>query len=402
MPKPQKTGSRTRHQRKKEAKRLIRRSKKHGGDNFHRYLAVRDALKQFYPGEPTGNLARHLNTLAWMISGIVGSKRTNYPEIAKKCPDGNKPTSREKRFSRWVINDRVDCETYFAPFALALLLSLTTGTLVLAIDGSEVGLGCLALMVSVVYKGRALPLGWVVVKGNKGHFPEETHVALVEEVAQLTPPEADVIFLGDGEFDGITLQQTVASYGWHYVCRTANDIVLTDDGDKFKGQELGLRPGDCISLPAVLFTREQYGPVHVIAWWAKVYKKPIFLVTNLELAQEACFWYKKRFRIETFFSDQKSRGFHLHKSHLDEPERLATLMIAACLAYIWMVYLGAFASHTGWDKIIHRTDRCDLSLFQLGLALLEHFLNESIPIPVAFQFSLRLVGVPYPLPVHYS
>jgi len=38
-----------------------------------------------------------------MISGIVGSKRTNYPEIAKKAPDGNKPVSREKRFSRWVI-----------------------------------------------------------------------------------------------------------------------------------------------------------------------------------------------------------------------------------------------------------------------------------------------------------
>jgi hypothetical protein len=26
-----------------------------------------------------------------------------------------------------------------------------------------------------------------------------------------------------------------------------------------------------------------------------------------------------------------------------------------------------------------------LSLFQLGLDLLEHFLNESLPIPVAFQ-----------------
>jgi hypothetical protein len=91
----------------------------------------------------------------------------------------------------------------------------------------------------------------------------------------------------------------------------------------------------------------------------------------------------------------------LHKSHLDQPERLATLMIAACLAYLWMVYLGVFARHTGWDKIIHRTDRCDLSLFQLGLALLEHFLNECIPIPVAFQISLRLTGIPYPLPEDY-
>ena len=401
MPKPPKTGSYTHHQRKKEAKRLARRIKKGRGDNFSRYLAVREALKRFYPREPRGNLARHLNTLAWLISGIVGSKRTNYPQIAGKCPDGNKATSREKRFSRWVINDRVDFETYFAPFAVALILSLANGPLVLAIDGSEVGRGCLALMVSVIYKGRALPLGWVVVKGNKGHFPEQTHVALVEEVARLTPPQADVIFLGDGEFDGITLQQTVNSYGWWYVCRTASDIVLTNDGDQFNCQELGLRPGKFISIPDLLFTREDYGPVHIIAWWAKDYKKPIFLVSNMDLALEACFWYKKRFRIETFFSDQKSRGFHLHKCHLDQPERLATLMIAACLAYIWMVFLGVFAIHTGWNKIIHRTDRCDLSLFQLGLALLEHFLNECIPIPVAFQFLFPLPGVPFPLPEYY-
>ena len=365
---------------------MARRGKKHGGDNFRRYLAVRAALKQFYPGEPTGNLARHLNTLAWMISGIVGSKRTNYPEIAKKAPDGNKPSSREKRFSRWVINERVDCETYFAPFAVALLLSLAYGSLVLAIDGSEVGRGCLALMVSVVYKGRALPLGWVVVKGSKGHFPEETHVALVQQVAELIPQEADVIFLGDGEFDGLTLQQTVDSYGWQYVCRTAKDIVLTDEGDEFDGQELGLEPGDFTSIPDIAFTREQYGPVHVIAWWAKEYKKPIFLVTNMELAEEACFWYKKRFRIETFFSDQKSRGFHLHKSHLDKPERLATLMIAACLAYIWIIFLGLIAHRDDWVAIIHRSDRCDLSLFQLGLRLLDYFLNNDLHIPFALAW----------------
>jgi len=398
MKKPPKTGTPTRQQRKKESKRLACRHKKHTGDNFRRYQAVRSALRQFYPGEPTGNLARHLNTMAWMISGIVGGKRVNYPEIAKKAPDGTKPASREKRYYRWVISQGVDYETYFVPYAVALLLNLSNGPLALAIDGSEVGRGCLALMVSVIYKGRALPLGWVVVKGSKGHFPEETHVALVEQVAELVPEETDVIFLGDGEFDGIVLQQTVDDYGWKYACRTAKDIVLTDEGDEFNCQQLGLRPGDFTSMPDVAFTREQYGPVHVIAWWDKAYKDPIFLVTNMELAQEACFWYKKRFRIETFFSDQKSRGFHLHKSHLDQPERLATLMMAACLAYIWMVYLGAFARHTGWNKVIHRTDRCDLSLFQLGLSLLDYFLNEGIPIPVAFQMDTHLEGVPHPLP----
>jgi hypothetical protein len=58
-------------------------------------------------------------------------------------------------------------------------------------------------------------------------------------------------------------------------------------------------------------------------------------------ADEACRLYAKRFRIETFFLDQKSRGFHVHKSHLADAPRLVRLLMAACLAYIWIMYLGA-------------------------------------------------------------
>ena len=44
-----------------------------------------------------------------------------------------------------------------------------------------------------------------------------------------------------------------------------------------------------------------------------------------------------------------------------------------------------YLSKLGFNKIIHRTDRCDLSLFQLGLRLLEYFLNQEMDIPVAFH-----------------
>ncbi len=59
-------------------------------------------------------------------------------------------------------------------------------------------------------------------------------------------------------------------------------------------------------------------------------------------------------------------------------------MIATCLAYIWIVYLGTLAMQQGYNRIIHRTDRCDLSLFQLGLRVLEYFLNQEMESHVAF------------------
>jgi hypothetical protein len=58
-----------------------------------------------------------------------------------------------------------------------------------------------------------------------------------------------------------------------------------------------------------------------------------------------------------------------------------------------MIYLGVIAKRDDWVKIIHRVDRCDLSLFQLGLKLLEHFLDYDLPIPVRFdmpQFAERV------------
>lgn len=82
-------------------------------DNLHRYRAIRNALKHAYPAQPQGNLARHLNTLAALISGIVGSTSTPLPHIAAKVPNGTQPESRLKRFARGFDNDHILEEGYF-------------------------------------------------------------------------------------------------------------------------------------------------------------------------------------------------------------------------------------------------------------------------------------------------
>lgn len=208
--------------------------------------------------------------------------------------------------------------------------------------------------------------------------------APVGQLQDILPPNARVIFLGGGEFDGIELQAAWQTLEFQYVLRTAKNTQLYEDEHLFSFSDLLVQPDDLVSVPNVWFTNEGYGPVTVIAWWERGYAEPIFLVINLALPDAACHWYKKRFRIETFFSDEKSRGFYLHKSHLSDPDRLGTLMIAACLAYLWIIYLGLTAIREDWVRLIHRTDRCDWSLFHLGLALLDFFLNEELPIPVSF------------------
>ena len=335
-------------------------------DNLRRYRAIRHALAQCYPTPSLGNFARHLNTLAALISGIVGSKSTQLPHIATKVPDGAKPESRVKRFARWLDNARIMEEVYFLPYADVLLRHLALQTVVLVMDGSGVGRGCTALMIHVVYKGRALPLAWRVRQAPKGHFPEELHIALVALMREVIPAGAKVVLLGDGECDGTALQATLQEAGWAYACRTATSTTATWDGTPFRLDTLGacLKPGRLIELKEVHYTREAYGPIMVRCCWAKGYQEPLYLVSNMATAEEACRLYEKRFRIETFFSDQKSRGFHIHKSHISDPQRLSRLLIAACLAYIWIVYLGSIGEKDRWRPIIHRRKRCDVSLFQ--------------------------------------
>ncbi len=359
-------------------------------DNIKRFNAIRKALTKYYPKSPTKRQNRHLTTLAALISGIVASKSTQLPQIATKAPDHAKPESRVKRYSRLLQNENVTETAYFMPFVKDLVEALAQrGPLVLVFDGSTVGRGCITLMASVLYKKRALPIAWIVRRGKKGHFPTELHLALLEEVRRLVPETAEVVFLGDGEFDATDLQAALDGAAWSYVCRTAKNARLsldpTSSDEVFAFKEVG--PGieeRCFGLAGVYFTAARYGPVQAVVWHEAGHRDPLYLLTNLELAEEACHWYGKRAQIETFFSDQKSRGFHLHKSHLSDPERLSRLMIAACLAYLWIVYLGTLALKRGWHRVIHRTDRRDISLFQMGLRLLDHLLNERWHIRVAF------------------
>jgi len=118
-------------------------------DNLRRYRAIRDALIPWYPGQPTSIVARHVTTLAALISGIVGSKSPQLPSVATNIPEGTKPESRGKRLARWLDNKRLLEEVYFLPSVDLLLTQLAIETLVVVMDGSVVGRGCLALMLHV-------------------------------------------------------------------------------------------------------------------------------------------------------------------------------------------------------------------------------------------------------------
>lgn len=346
-------------------------------DNHTRYHLIRQGLEQLFPTRLSASQLRHLRTLALLVHGLIASAHCQLPKLAAKAPKKAKLESRIKQFQRFLDNDKVTQQTFWLPFAQPLLKSLSGNgqrELKVCLDGSAMGKECMALVASVVYAGRALPIAWLVVKGKKGHLPQERHLELLEMVHKLVGGASRVVVLGDGEFDGTRLLARITSLGWHYVARTAKSSQLKDGDLGLNFEQLGVGPGGMVAVAGALFTAQAYGPLLAVAVWDSRYENPLYVVSNLSEADTAVEYYRLRFRIECFFSDTKSRGFRLDKSHLEEPERLSRLLLAAVLAYWWLTYLGVKAREADWDKLVHRTDRTDLSFFQLGWRILEEFL----------------------------
>ena len=340
---------------------------------------LKEQLRMFHQG--------HVVTLAMMITGIVMSGDAQLSKMSTEIPADAKDQSLEMRMRRWVKNTLIDVEITYLPFAQQILQSLASAPLALAMDGSQVGRGCMVLMVGVVYRARLLPLAWVVYPGKKGHTTAERHIAVLRKVLPLIPAAAEVVLLGDAEYDTTAMVTWVQTHtSWSFVLRTAPNILMPR-GDQW--QAIGnatVTQGRLRLLPQIAFTQTAAVPVNLVVWWGAEYEAPLYLITNLPNASRAAWYYRRRFRIETFFSDQKSRGFNIHKSHLADPERVSRLLIAACLAYVWMIGLGLFTLASGKYKLLGRTDRIDKSIFRLGQDWFKHVLKKGLPIQVLFRF----------------
>ena len=352
-------------------------------DRYKVYTKVLKTLKQMVKMHHAG----HVVTLAMMIAGIVMSKKAQLSEMSNEVPVKAKDKSIEMRMRRWVKHEGIDEETIYLPFARQILQALAD--LVIVMDASQVGRNCMVLMVGVVYKKRSLPLVWLVYPGKKGHTSAERHIQVLEKLKMLVPEDAELVLMGDAEYDTtdmlIWLQENTT---WSYVLRTSPQIIVHSTQGEHPIAEIPLLKKSVLQYRQVGFTQAAPLQVNLVGWWGSSYEKPIYLLSNLDDKYQICRYYRRRYRIETFFSDQKSRGLHIHKSHLSDPARVSRLLLAACLAYIWMILQGlqvVSRNLVGW---IDRTDRQDKSIFRLGLDWLRHCLKRDWDFEPLFWFNL--------------
>jgi len=328
-------------------------------------------------------LAENVVTLALMITGILRGRNGQLSQIARKVRYSGQKSSLEDRFRRLVRNENIIVEVEYNPVAQLFLSSLSHARLVFAIDSTKMGGNCICLMLSVHYKSRALPLVWVVFKGRKGHSSQALQLELFEAAKAYVPDDCQVVLLGDGEFDGSQVVEWLeAQPDWDYVCRTDETNLVFYQGAWVSLRDIPLASGQETLLAQVRFTQSnQVGPINILAVWHEAEQRHWFFVTSFDDYKTAQKWYRKRFTIETLFSDFKGRGFHLDATRLWKPERVSRLIFAASIAYVFTVFLGVESIVSGVYHQLVRSDDYYHSLFQLGLIYLDHLLNECLDFP---------------------
>lgn len=352
-------------------------------DRYRVYTIVRKTLKSMIQNQHPG----HVLTLAMMITGIVLGKKAQLSEMAGEIPVPAKDKSIEMRMRRWVKHPELEAEAIYLPFALQILQTLAHLPLTLVMDASAVGRSCQVLMLGVVYKKRALPLVWLVYRGKKGHTSAARHLAALEKLVPLIPIGAEVVLLGDAEYDTTDMLLWLeAETDWQYVLRTAPQIYVHSELGEHAIADIPLNRPQVLAYHQVGFTQAASLRINLVGWWGRDYEQPIYLLSNLTGKYQICRHYQRRARIETLFSDQKSRGFHIHKSHLSDPARVSKLLVATCLAYLWMIMQGLWVIATNQVGWIDRTDRQDKSVFRLGLDWLRYCLKRKLDFQPLFWF----------------
>lgn len=312
---------------------------------------------------PKGNPLKRLQQTASLILGCIRSRSCSLDQISQSCPkqSTNNKSSLLQNTKRWLKNKWTDYDSHFLPLALYFLDRISCkGELVFIIDGSQVGTSHTVLMVSVLWRNKSIPIVWMVKKGEKGHFPEKMHVDLLSTLASLCPTSCRVVLLGDGEFDGFYLRDLCKRNYWEFVLRTSCDRLIDCGGERaaistLKPSSTGhARPGH-----AQVFVEDALDGINAVWWHNERYDSPIYLLTNMDVGQMACLYYKKRFEIECMFKQMKSKGFNIHKTQLKDAERIENLLIIASAAFIFVSGLGIYLQTTKQPKDLEHIVRKD-------------------------------------------
>jgi hypothetical protein len=240
-------------------------------------------------------------------------------------------------------------ETCFAPL-LGWIVSGWQGTqLALALDATTLGACFVVLAISVVYRGCAIPVAWVILPANQKHPWRGEWLRLLRRLGRVVPRHWTVIVLADRGLYAPWLFRRIVKLGWHPFLRINTGGTFRPAGTRcFRPLRTFVpQPGTRWQGRGTAFAgKPRRLDCTLLACWETGYKDPWLILTDLAPEASDAGWYGMRAWIEQGFKWTKRAGWQWHRTRMTDPARAARLWLAVAVATLWVVSIGGAADAT--------------------------------------------------------
>lgn len=359
--------------------------------------------KELYPIERV--LAEHLPHLRppqrrglalWVLGAILAQSACQSAVIAALLLWAPCHALRQ-RLREWLLDGgdkaapcvtQVEIEACFTPLLRWVLGWWRGRELALAIDATLQREEAVALVVSVLYRGSAVPVAWAVLPANVPGPWLGAILRLLRRLHPAVPRSWTVLVLADRGLWSPWLWRRIRKLGWHRLLRIQRRTTVTPSGRARCPAGALVRPGEAwIGRGALGCPGSRRLTVTLIAAWTVAQKEPWIVVTDLRPRQAGVSWYALRMWIELGFRVLKSVGWQWQRSRRTEPARVARHWLVLAVATLCTLAHGTRVEDAQGHGVpparlrtppappAHTRPR-PIGLFRLGLAWPQHLLGR--------------------------
>jgi Transposase DDE domain len=223
------------------------------------------------------------------------------------------------------------------------------------------------LMLSIAYKGIAIPLFWRLLD-KKGNSDTAERIELMQRfIAQFGKDKIEVL-LADREFVGKNWFHWLKSEQISFVIRIKKNLLTTDSrGREVRVENLfrGLKPLE----ERIIYAQRMLLGEAVYLSALKMPDGELLIVATDTLPGFSIKKYARRWEIETLFGCLKSKGFNFEDTHVTHSQRIEKLLVLLTIAFCWAHKTGEWR-HEQKAIEIKAHGRKAVSYFRYGLDIL--------------------------------
>ena len=331
------------------------------------------------------------NTLVELIVCLLENNKAHLSKLGEYlCDNHTKITTPIQRIRRFLSNPRISPSRTVKPLIYLMRPLLEKlPEIILIVDRTDwkkrrqyINI----LSVAVSYKGRALPLYWMVF-GKKGNSSLEQWkqvlfpvITGLQQMPWLSDKPVHIQLVADREFASPKLAEWLKNlYDISVTLRIKSSMYLTgEDTPEIKVASLirKMTKGSRHILYNQVLTRDSSFKMNILLTWNKDYTEPLIVATTAGNPAHADATYKQRFNIEHMHKDWKSNAFDLEKTRVTDPKRIETLLIPIAFAYILCVLEGEQKENSGEVRRPPKGKKRMVSLFLSGLRTISRSLQR--------------------------